>query len=96
MWEHKARLIEERDGEISEVALICPRVEEFTSLVAAATASGGKARERGSFTLVEAEDELRIERPGDIAEAVWWGAGTGGVKGVITEMDEHRLVVRVA
>jgi len=69
MWEHKARLIEERDGEIAPVALICPRVDEFVPLIEAATAAGGTARERGSFTLIEADGQLKIERPAEVPEA---------------------------
>lgn len=96
MWEHKARLIEERDGELGPVALICPRVEEFAPLVAAATAAGGEPRERGNFILVEAAEELRLERPAEVPEAVWWGAGTGGVKGRIEALDERQLRIVAA
>lgn len=93
MWEHKARLIEERDGEIADVALICPNVDEFAPLVAAAVGAGGEARSRGSFTLVESDGELRIARPAEVPEAVWWGAGTGGVKGRLAALDERELVI---
>jgi hypothetical protein len=93
MWEHKADLIEQRDGELAEVTLICPRVEEFEPLVEAATAAGGAARERGNFVLVEAEGGLRLDRPASVPEAVWWGAGTGGVKGRIATFDEKLLAI---
>lgn len=93
MWEHKARLIEERDGEIADVALLCPNVDEFAPLVAAATAAGGEARVRGNFTLVESDHELRLARLAEVPEAVWWGAGTGGVKGRIATLDERELVI---
>jgi catechol 2,3-dioxygenase-like lactoylglutathione lyase family enzyme len=93
MWEHKARLLEARDGAIADVALICPNVEEFESLIGAATAAGGDPRVRGNFTLVESDGELRLERPRQIPEAVWWAAGTGGVKGRITAFDEQELVI---
>lgn len=93
MWEHKGRLLEQRDGAIDGPALICPRVEEFEPLAAAATAAGAHANERGNFTVFEAAGELRISRPDDIPEAVWWGAGTGGVKGTISRFDERELVI---
>jgi len=93
MWEHKARLIEERDGEIAEIALLCPRLDEFAPLVAAAQAGGGVVRERGSFSLIEADGPLRVARPAEVSEGVWWGAGTGGVKGRIATFDERELVI---
>jgi catechol 2,3-dioxygenase-like lactoylglutathione lyase family enzyme len=94
MWEHKARLIEERDGTIEgEVALICPRVDEFDSLVAAAEAAGGARLDRGSFSIVSSASGLTIRRPDAISEALWWGAGTGGVKGTITAFDDRQLVI---
>jgi len=93
MWEHKGRLIEERDGEVADVTLICPNVDEFAPLVEAATAAGGEARSRGNFTLVESDGALRLARPDSVPEAVWWGAGTGGVKGRIAAFDERELVI---
>jgi catechol 2,3-dioxygenase-like lactoylglutathione lyase family enzyme len=95
MWEHKARLIEERDGDVDEVALICPRVEEFQPLVDAATKAGADVRERGNFVIAESPTGLDIECP-DVSEGVWWGVGTGGVKGKITSMDNRRLVISAA
>jgi catechol 2,3-dioxygenase-like lactoylglutathione lyase family enzyme len=96
MWQHKARLIEERDGELADVTLICPNVEEFAPLVEVASAAGGVPRERGSFTLVESDGALRLARPDAIPEAVWWGAGTGGVKGSIASFDERELLIEPA
>lgn len=94
MWRHKAGLIEEREGALAgRVALLCPQVEEFAPLVDAAVAAGATPRALQSFTALESDDELRIERPSSISEAVWWGAGTGGVKGDITTFDERALVI---
>lgn len=93
MWGHKARLLEKRDGAIADVALVCPNVEEFAPLVAAARTAGGEARERGNFTLVEADSSLRITRPDELPEAVWWGAGTGGIKGRLAALDEDQLLI---
>jgi catechol 2,3-dioxygenase-like lactoylglutathione lyase family enzyme len=96
MWEHKARLIEERHGAIAEVALICPNVREFEPLVAAAETAGGTPATRGNFTIVEGNGALHLPRPVDLPEAVWWGSGTGGVKGRIARFDERELVIEPA
>jgi catechol 2,3-dioxygenase-like lactoylglutathione lyase family enzyme len=94
MWGHKARLIEERDGAIdAPVALICPRVEEFGPIVEAAVAAGSARLDRGSFTILSTRGKLEIERPQVISEALWWGVGTGGVKGAISTFDERRLII---
>jgi catechol 2,3-dioxygenase-like lactoylglutathione lyase family enzyme len=93
MWEHKARLVEEREGAVRGPALLCPNVEEFEPLIEAARAAGGEASARGNFTAMERDGELRLERPTDLPEAVWWGAGTGGVKGRIASFDNRELVI---
>jgi catechol 2,3-dioxygenase-like lactoylglutathione lyase family enzyme len=93
MWEHKARLVEEREGAVSGPALLCPNVEEFEPLIGAASAAGGRAAGRGNFTVIEGNGELRIDRPADVPEAIWWGAGTGGVKGRIARFDTEELLI---
>ncbi|HEV8461067.1 MAG TPA: VOC family protein [Gaiellaceae bacterium] len=96
MWEHKARLIEEREGPLAPATLITPRVGEFQPLVAAAEAAGGSSREIGSFLATESDGPLAIEHPADLPEAIWWGAGTGGVRGVIEQFDDETLVITPA
>lgn len=94
LWRHKARLVEEGEGAVEEpIAYITPRVAEFESLTTAAVEGGGNRVDRENFSVVSAAEELTISRPGDISEAVWWGVGTGGVKGTITQFDEERLVI---
>jgi hypothetical protein len=93
MWAHKARLIEEREGAVSGPAVIFPKVEEFEPLVAAALAGAERRYDRGRFTVVEGNGSLRLTRPEGLPEAIWWGAGTGGVKGRITSFDERELVI---
>jgi catechol 2,3-dioxygenase-like lactoylglutathione lyase family enzyme len=93
MWRHKARLIEERDGALTGPAALFPKVEEFEPLIDAAAASGGTRRDRGNFMAVEGNGSLVIERPSGISEALWWGAGTGGISGSIQTFDERELVI---
>lgn len=94
MWQHKALLVEEREGEIGSPALILPKVQEFDPLMKAAETAAVRQYDRGNFRVAEGEQELVIDRPGDIPEAVWWGAGTGGVNGEITTFDDRQLVIR--
>jgi hypothetical protein len=96
MWQHKARLIEEREGEIGAPALICPQVEEFEPLVAAAEETATHRYSRGHFAVAQGEGDLAVSRPADLSEAVWWGAGTGGVKGQIAKFDEEEIVITAA
>jgi len=93
MWRHKARLIEEREGAIAGPAALFPKVTEFEPLIAAATASGGARVECGNFAAVTGNGSLAIRRPAEISEAVWWGAGTGGIKGSIEKFDEEELLL---
>jgi catechol 2,3-dioxygenase-like lactoylglutathione lyase family enzyme len=93
MWQRKARLIEEREGEIGAPALVFPNVDEFEPLVSAAGAEGTRRSRRGNFTVVEADGELVVPRPDGLPEAIWWGAGTGGIKGEIARFDQHGLVI---
>jgi hypothetical protein len=93
MWRHKARLIEEREGAIDAPTALFPKVTEFQPLIAAATASGGSRVDRGNFAAIGGNGSLVIRRPAEISEAVWWGAGTGGIKGSIEKFDEQELIV---
>jgi hypothetical protein len=45
---------------------------------------------------VESDAALRLARPDSVPEAIWWGAGTGGVKGRIAAFDERELVIEPA
>jgi hypothetical protein len=93
MWRHKARLVEEREGAIGAPAILFPQVDEFRPLLETAAAAGTERYDRGVFTAVQGNGRLVIERPPEISEAVWWGAGTGGLKGVIERFDDTRLVI---
>jgi catechol 2,3-dioxygenase-like lactoylglutathione lyase family enzyme len=94
MWEHKARLIEERERTtVAQPALLFPNVAEFEPLVAAASASAQRTYEQGNFTVVEGDGLVRVEKPASLPEAVWWGAGTGGLKGTVTRYDANELVI---
>jgi Glyoxalase/Bleomycin resistance protein/Dioxygenase superfamily len=94
MWEHKARLVAEREGEIGGPALVFPKVDEFAPLVEAAGGSERRRYDRGSFTVVEGNGSLRLTRPEGLPEAIWWGVGTGGLVGMIASFDDHELVIR--
>jgi catechol 2,3-dioxygenase-like lactoylglutathione lyase family enzyme len=94
MWEHKARLIEERDGAINGPALLFPKVDEFASLRDAAQSNARQSYDRGNFDVVEGNGELRLQKPEALSEAVWWSVGTGGLKGHIEHFDDRELVIR--
>jgi hypothetical protein len=94
MWEHKARLVEEREGEVAGPALLFPKVDEFAPLLDAAGDTMHRRYDRGSFTVVEGDGELHLVKPEEIPEAVWWGVGTGGLKGTVARFDERDLVVK--
>jgi hypothetical protein len=93
MWEHKARLIEEREGTVDAPALLCPNVAEFEPLLAAAGDTAKRRKARGHFTVIEGDGELKLSKPDTLPEAVWWAAGTGGVKGQIERFDEREIVI---
>jgi hypothetical protein len=93
MWQHKARLVEQRAGEINGPAVVFPKVAEFEPLAVAGGDSVRRRYDRGNFTVVQGDGRLRLVKPDDLPEAVWWGVGTGGLKGTITRFDEHELVV---
>jgi hypothetical protein len=92
MWAHKARLIEEREGEVAGPALFLPNTAEFRPLADAALASGAEEDARGNFVVVHKDSELQIPRPDDIPESMWHAVGTGGIKGSIKH-DERELVL---
>src|SRR5262245_26483118 len=80
MWEIKAGLVEERYGSVGDVAILFPNLEEFEWIPGAAGDSVTNTVERGSFTAIEGDDGLRLTKPDDLPESVWWGVGTGGLK----------------
>jgi hypothetical protein len=72
---------------------VFPKVAEFAPLIAAADGSAVRSYDRGSFTVVEGNGSLRVTKPAELPEAIWWGAGTGGMKGTIAHYDERELVI---
>ena len=94
MWELKAGLVEERYGACGEKAIIYPNLDEFSWLQGAAGDSVTNTVELGSsFVAIEGEGGLRVTKPDDLPESLWWGVGTGGVKGTIERHDEREFVV---
>jgi catechol 2,3-dioxygenase-like lactoylglutathione lyase family enzyme len=93
MWAHKAKLVEEREGSIAAPAVLFPKVDEFAPLLDAAVANGARTYDRGVFSVAEGKGELRLTKPSDLPEAIWWGVGTGGVSGTVTHLDERELVI---
>jgi catechol 2,3-dioxygenase-like lactoylglutathione lyase family enzyme len=94
MWEIKADLVEEQEGPIAAPALICPKLEEFGWVEDAARESVARTVDRGMFEAFEGKGELRIRKPVDLPESLWWTSGTGGVKGTVVNFDEQELVIR--
>lgn len=93
MWRHKADLVAAREGDVAAPAILFPKVSEFDPLVRAASENGCEQLDRGAFTLFNGDGRLTIERPHEISEAVWWAAGTGGIRGTIERFDEQRLII---
>jgi hypothetical protein len=95
MWQHKAELVERRYGQLGRPAILFPKVDEFLPLLMAAQLATPEHRlsDRGAFTAVEAEETLRISKPADLPEAVWWGVGTGGIKGTVESFTETEFVL---
>ena len=93
MWELKAGLVEERYGDVGDVAIIFPNLEEFAWIPEAAGETAARTVERGSFTALEGDGTLRLEKPGELPESLWWSVGTGGIKGTIESHDERELVI---
>jgi catechol 2,3-dioxygenase-like lactoylglutathione lyase family enzyme len=95
MWELKAGLVQERQGvTLSAPAIIFPKLEEFSWIPDGAGDSGGEQLDLGAFTgLVARDDALRIRKPAELPESLWWTSGTGGVEGRIESHDERELVI---
>jgi catechol 2,3-dioxygenase-like lactoylglutathione lyase family enzyme len=92
MWEHKARLVEEREGAIGSPAILFPKVDEFAPL-AEAVEGATRRYDRGVFTALEGDSSLRIVKPVNLPEAIWWGVGTGGMRGTVERFDEVELIL---
>jgi catechol 2,3-dioxygenase-like lactoylglutathione lyase family enzyme len=95
MWQIKATLLEERDGvSFDGPALICPNVGEFAWVADNANGTITKTTTHGNFTIHQGEGEIRLTKPADIPESLWWSSGTGGIKGDVAQFDEDALVIR--
>jgi catechol 2,3-dioxygenase-like lactoylglutathione lyase family enzyme len=93
MWALKAGLVEQREGTIGDVALIYPKIEEFAWIPGAAENVGQTIDLGASFAAVEGDGELRLTKPANLPESLWWTVGTGGVKGTIATHDTEELVI---
>ena len=96
MWEIKAGLVEERSGlELDGPAIIFPNLEEFAWIPSGAGETAGRTTALGgAFTCLQsANGRLRLQKPDDLPESLWWTAGTGGVKGTVETHDERELVI---
>jgi catechol 2,3-dioxygenase-like lactoylglutathione lyase family enzyme len=93
MWEIKAGLVEAREGAVEGPAIIYPNLEEFAWIPAAAGETAQETVALGNFTAVRGNGSLRLRKPADLAESLWWTCGTGGVKGTIELHDESELVI---
>jgi catechol 2,3-dioxygenase-like lactoylglutathione lyase family enzyme len=94
MWELKAGLVEERYGEVGPTALIFPKIGEFAWIPEAAGNSVAKTYDRGTFSVIEGDAELKLTKPDDLPESLWWTVGTGGVRGSVEVHDASQLVIR--
>ena len=95
MWEIKAGLVEEREGvALNGPAIIFPKLDEFSWIPRGAGETSGKTTDLGAFTgLQGANGVLRLRKPDELPESLWWTSGTGGVKGTIESHDERELVI---
>jgi catechol 2,3-dioxygenase-like lactoylglutathione lyase family enzyme len=94
MWEIKAGLVEEREGPVGDVALIIPKIEEFAWIPAAAGSSVAATRDLGaSHSVIEGDGELRLQKPAQVPESLWWSVGTGGIKGTVKAHDRDQLII---
>jgi catechol 2,3-dioxygenase-like lactoylglutathione lyase family enzyme len=93
MWEYKARLVAEREGEIAAPAVLYPKLAGFALLVEGAGSSERRRYDRGSYTVVEGDGSLRVRRPEGLPDGVWLGVAHGGVVGAVERFDEQELVV---
>jgi len=95
MWELKAGLVEQVGGvELAAPAIIFPKIEEFAWIPSGAGETAGEQIDLGAFTgLQSAGGKLRLRKPDQLPESLWWTVGTGGVKGVVERHDERELVI---
>jgi catechol 2,3-dioxygenase-like lactoylglutathione lyase family enzyme len=95
MWELKAELVEQQQGvQLQGPAIIFPRLQEFAWIPQGAGDTAGRTTDLGAFTGLEsAGGTLRLSKPDELPESLWWTVGTGGVKGTIESHDEHQLVI---
>jgi catechol 2,3-dioxygenase-like lactoylglutathione lyase family enzyme len=93
MWEIKAGLVEEREGPVDGPALLFPTIEEYAWIPQAAGDTLARTYERGVFTVAEGKGQLRLDKPEELPEALWWTVGTGGIKGTISSFDETELTI---
>jgi catechol 2,3-dioxygenase-like lactoylglutathione lyase family enzyme len=96
MWELKAELVLERQGAtLTSPAIIFPKLNEFAWIPGAAGDTAGAATDLGAFTGLASADGtvLRLAKPDELPESLWWTAGTGGVRGRIDIHDERELVI---
>jgi hypothetical protein len=95
MWEIKAGFVERQEGvELGKPGIIFPNLDEFSWIPEGAAETGGKTVPLGAFTGLEsANGVLRIRKPEELPEALWWTVGTGGVKGAVTRYDATELVI---
>jgi catechol 2,3-dioxygenase-like lactoylglutathione lyase family enzyme len=91
MWALKAELVQQRSGvSLPAPSIIFPNIDEFAWI----GERDGRKTDLGSFTgLTAAGSQLRLAKPAELPESLWWTVGTGGVKGVIEQHDERELVI---
>lgn len=94
MWQIKASMIEERDGlTFDGPAIICPNIHEFDWVKDNGNGTITQSFTHGNFTVHQGEGELRLTKPADLPESLWWSSGTGGIKGDVKQFDEDGLVI---
>lgn len=95
MWELKAELVQRQHGvQLDAPSIIFPKIDEFAWIPSGAGSTAGERTDLGSFTALSAAGpELRLSKPSELPESLWWTAGTGGVKGAIMHHDERELVI---
>jgi hypothetical protein len=95
MWDLKAGLVEKQQGvELRGPAIIFPKLDEFAWIPRGAGDTAGESTDLGAFTGLEgANGTLRLSKPDELPESLWWTVGTGGVKGTIQSHDERELVI---
>lgn len=93
MWEIKADLVSKARGPVREPALIFPRLDEFAWIPAATDGEERSLGDDESFGVIEGDERLRLSKPEDLPESLWWTVGTGGLKGQIEKHDERELVI---